>query len=271
VLLSEMLSLALFGSDTYVGTGPRYTWGGLYGGQIVAQAFRAAAFTVEPEFAPHSLRAYFIRPGEHTEPIRFEVDRIRNGRSFITRRVVARQAIGAILNLEASFQIAESGADIETITMPSVPAPDDLPGDSWSEAFERVTVPTSAIGGPPTAGAGRSTAWMRANGELGDDELVHRCALAYISDDLPTESVMAALPGVTPTRENHEQFFGASLDHSIWFHRPVHADLWHLHDFTCHSYCGGRGLSLGHVFSADGAHVATVAQEVLVRPRRPDA
>ena len=97
--ITEILTLADHGPDTYVGTGPKYPWGGLYGGQIVAQALRAAAATVDPAYRPHSLRAYFIRPGEHTEPIRFEVDRIRNGRSFITRRVVARQAIGAILNM----------------------------------------------------------------------------------------------------------------------------------------------------------------------------
>ena len=92
------------GPDTFVGEGPRYPWGGLFGGQIVAQAFNAAARTVDTGLGVHSLRAYFIRRGDHTEPIRFEVDRIRNGRSFATRRVVARQAIGAILNLEASFQ-----------------------------------------------------------------------------------------------------------------------------------------------------------------------
>ena len=103
----HMMALEPHGADTYVGVGPRYPWGGLYGGQIVAQALRAAGLTVEPEFLPHSLHAYFIRPGDHTEPIRFEVDRIRNGRSFVTRRVVARQSIGAIFNLAASFHVVE--------------------------------------------------------------------------------------------------------------------------------------------------------------------
>src|SRR6476659_10082617 len=108
--LSRLFDLESHGPDTFVGIGPRYPWGGLYGGQIVAQALRAASATVDEDKVVHSLRAYFIRRGDHTEPIRFEVDRIRNGRSFATRRVVARQAIGAILNLEASYQRSESSA-----------------------------------------------------------------------------------------------------------------------------------------------------------------
>src|SRR6187402_2356349 len=105
-----MMTLEQHGPDTYVGTGPRYPWGGLYGGQIVAQALRAACASVEDDMVVHSLRAYFIRRGDHAEPVRYEVDRIRNGRSFSTRRVVARQAVGAILNLEASYQRAEASA-----------------------------------------------------------------------------------------------------------------------------------------------------------------
>ena len=105
--LHALLNLANHGPDTFVGIGPQYPWGGLYGGQIVAQALRAAAATVDADMQPHSLRAYFIRRGDPDEPVRYEVDRIRNGRSFCTRRVVARQAVGAILNLEASFQLDE--------------------------------------------------------------------------------------------------------------------------------------------------------------------
>src|SRR5215813_533365 len=134
----RLFDLASHGPDTFVGVGPRYAWGGLYGGQIVAQALRAAAFTVEADFMPHSLRAYFIRRGDHEEPVRYEVDRIRNGRSFCTRRVVARQAIGAILNLEASFQAVEPSVDVETVKMPAdLPAPDTLVSDSWSDMFQR--------------------------------------------------------------------------------------------------------------------------------------
>ena len=121
MLLSEMLELSDHGPDVFVGAGPQYPWGGLYGGQIVTQALWAAGRTVDEEMAPHSIRAYFIRRGDHTEPIRFEVDRIRNGRSFSTRRVVARQAVGAILNLEASFQRPEPSADIQSVSMANVP------------------------------------------------------------------------------------------------------------------------------------------------------
>ena len=125
--LSRLFDLEPHGPDTFVGIGPRYPWGGLYGGQIVAQALRAAAGTVDTGLSVHSLRSYFIRRGDHTEPIRFEVDRIRNGRSFSTRRVIARQAVGAILNLEASFQTPEAFRDLQTITMdPGVPSPESL-------------------------------------------------------------------------------------------------------------------------------------------------
>ena len=260
----RLFDLEAHGADTFVGIGPRYPWGGLYGGQIVAQALRAAANTVESDLEVHSLRAYFIRRGDHTEPIRFEVDRIRNGRSFATRRVIARQAIGAILNLEASFQRPEESFDLQAIVMESgVPEPDSLVAEPFTESADRRFVPrTWSPPGGAGVGAGRSLAWMKVNAPLGDDQLLHRCWLAYLSDDLPTDVTRAA------TDIADSDMFAASLDHSIWFHRPVQADQWHLHDFACHSYGGGRGLAIGHVFSADGVHVATVAQEVLLRGRR---
>ncbi len=267
-----MFELAPHGADVYVGTGPQYPWGGLYGGQIVAQALRAASLSVDTDLEPHSIRAYFIRRGDHTEPIRYEVDRIRNGRSFATRRVVARQAVGAILNAESSFQRPERAAAIQTIVMPDVPEPDSAANDSWTSTLSRVKVPIDAVGGAPRDGAGRTVMWMKVNEELGDPadaeaQLVHRCWLAYLSDDLPTESVIAAHP-IGNDDEAHESLFCASLDHTIWFHRPLRADRWHLYDFSCHHYVGGRGLSIGHVFVDDGTHVATVAQEVLVRDAR---
>jgi acyl-CoA thioesterase-2 len=127
----------------------------LYGGQIVAQALRAAAISVDSELEPHSIRAYFIRRGDHSEPVRYEVDRIRNGRSFATRRVVARQAIGAILNAESSFQRPERAAAVQTVMMPEVPEPDDLAQDSWTAAHDRAAVPPDQIGPPGRDGAGR--------------------------------------------------------------------------------------------------------------------
>jgi acyl-CoA thioesterase-2 len=261
--LGRLFDLESHGADTFVGIGPRYPWGGLYGGQIVAQALRAAAATVESDLQVHSLRSYFIRRGDHTEPIRFEVDRIRNGRSFSTRRVVARQAVGAILNLEASFQRPEPSIDLQTIAMPAgVPHPDSLQSDPWSPLTDRRFVPHAWSSSIPGVGTGRTLAWVKVNAALGDDQLLHRCWLAYLSDDFPTDAVRAA------TEIHDEGRFTASLDHTIWFHRPVRADNWHLHDFSCHNFVGGRGLAIGHVFSPEGVHVATVAQEVLMRGRR---
>lgn len=268
--LRQLFDLEAHGADTYVGVGPRYPWGGLYGGQIVAQALRAAAFTVEPDLEPHSLRAYFIRRGDHTEPIRFEVDRLRNGRSFSTRRVVARQAVGAILNLEASFQRPEEAPEVQTIDAPhGLPTPDSLEGTSWTESFDRRWVPADALVEPVRTGTGRTAAWMRVADELGDDQLLQRCWLAYLSDDLPTDAVVRAHPIYGELGDGAwEHVMSASLDHTVWFHRPVRADRWHLHEFTCHHVVGGRGLALGQIFDEQGVHVATVAQEVLMRDRR---
>ena len=272
IVLISMFELSSHGTDVHVGEGPRYPWGGLYGGQIVAQALRAAAISVDPELEPHSIRAYFIRRGDHTEPVRYEVDRIRNGRSFATRRVVARQPIGAILNAESSFQRPERAAAFQTVTMPDVPAAEALDEDSWAPTFARVMVPADRVAGGAREGTGRAVAWMRVNDDLGDPhdasaQLLHRCWLAYLSDDMPTDSVIRAHP-IADDPEARESLFCASLDHTIWFHRSLRADRWHLYDFSCHHYVGGRGLSVGHVFEADGTHVATVAQEVLVRDAR---
>ncbi len=269
-----MFELAAHGPDTFVGSGPRYPWGGLYGGQIVAQSLRAGRATVEDGFDAHSIRAYFIRRGDHTEPVRYEVDRIRNGRTFVTRRVVARQAVGAILNAECSFQRPEPSPGYQTIEMPPVPGPDELEETSWAESFARCFVPANRLPDGPAgrAPAGRVIAWMKVDTEIGelDDpttNVLHQCWLAYLSDDLPNDSIRASHP-VAHDEAESEHFFGTSLDHTMWFHRPGRADRWHLHDFSCHHFVGGRGLSIGHVFDADGLHVATVAQEVLLRDRR---
>lgn len=269
-IVADVFDLQSHGPDTFVGEGPRYPWGGLYGGQIVAQALRAAAFTVDPEFAPHSIRAYFIRRGDHTEPVRYEVDRIRNGRSFVTRRVVARQAVGAILNAECSFQVFEDSAAIQAVEMPSVPGPDGLDDTSFSDRFDRRFVDDRDVIGPPRDGLGRVVAWMRATDAFADvDEgpCLHQCWLAYISDDLPTDTVRAAHRAAWQG-DPDVHLSGTSLDHTIWFHRPLRSDQWHLYDFSCHHYVGARGLSIGHVFTQGGEHVATVAQEVLLREPR---
>ncbi len=256
-----MMTLEQHGPDTYVGTGPSYPWGGLYGGQIVAQSLRAAAATVDPGFLVHSLHAYFIRTGDASQPIRFEVDRLRNGRSFVTRQVVARQPVGAIFTVAVSFQTPEGGPEVQTATMRDVPGPDAGTSETWSAVFDRRFVPNDE--------PGRATAWLKMTTPMGDDPLLHACALAYESDDLPTDAVVSLHPDRPAHRDfEHYPFFSASLDHSIWFHRPFRADEWLLHDLTSHALMSSRGLALGHVFTADGLHVATVTQEALLRPSR---
>lgn len=256
-----MMDLEQHGPDTWVGVGPRYPWGGLYGGQIVAQALRAAAHSVEPHFLVQSLHAYFIRLGDADEPIRFEVDRLRNGRTFATRRVVARQATGAILNLDASFQVPEEGPSVQTASLGDVPGPDSLAPTSWTPVFDRRVVPS---GGAP----GRSTAWLKMTEPLGDDHVLQACGLAYLSDDIPTDAVVAQHPDRPPAGSEEYPFFSASLDHAIWFHGPVRSDEWQLQDFTCHGLLSSRGLAVGNVFDTSGRHLATVAQEVLLRAAR---
>ena len=187
----DMFELTSHGADTWVGTGPRYPWGGLYGGQIVAQALRAASMSTDEGFIPHSIRAYFIRPGDHTEPVRYEVDRIRNGRSFLTRRVVARQAIGAILNAECSFQRPSESIDVQTISMPKVPAPETLEQTSFSREFDRCFIPSEALVSSDRPDDGRVAAWIRVTRDLAastEDSLVHRYWLAYTSDGMKHRS-----------------------------------------------------------------------------------
>jgi acyl-CoA thioesterase-2 len=259
----EMMQLEPHGPDTFVGTGPQYPWGGLYGGQIIAQGLRAAALTVDSQFRLHSLHAYFIRLGDASQPIRFEVDRIRNGRSFVTRRVVVRQAAGAILNMSASFHVPEDGPYVQTERLPEVDLPDTLTEDSWSPLFGRRSLRDDIA-------AGRVGAWLRLTEDLGDDPVLNACALAYLSDDLPTEAVVARHPQRPPRDATYRSFWNASLDHSIWFHQPLRADAWHLHDFTCRGLVRNLGTSVGSIFDEAGRHVATVAQEVLIRPARED-
>lgn len=273
--LAELLSLTPHGVDTYVGDGHRYPWGGLYGGHIVAQALRAAGYSVDPGFAVHSVRAYFIRRGDQGEPVRYEVDRIRNGRSFATRRVVARQSGGAILNLEASFQTHEAGPDRRFVRPPAgLPAPESLPPSAWESGFDRRLVPADAVDRSDALGEGRCLAWMRALGDPGDDPVMHGCIVAYLSDDLPTDAVYRVHPAIAPRLGGPPGTdlgaYSASLDHTVWFHRPVRADEWHLYEATCVTLVGNRGLTIGTVFDAQGHQVATVAQEVLIRDARAE-
>ena len=260
---AQMMALEPHGPDTFVGVGPSYPWGGLYGGQIVAQALRAASLTVgDADYRVHSLHAYFIRLGDASQPIRFEVDRVRDGRNFCTRRVIARQSGGAILTLASSYQTREDAPDVQTAALRPIPQPDTLPSETWSPVFDRRFVPSGDV-------PGRATGWLRMSGAVGDDPALQACALAYQSDDMPTDAVVGLHPD-RPVERNLEEypFFSASLDHAIWFHRDLAADDWHVYDFQCHGLLSSRGLALGHLFTTDGEHVATVTQEVLLRNAR---
>ncbi|MGI9603835.1 MAG: acyl-CoA thioesterase [Acidimicrobiales bacterium] len=255
----ELMHLEPHGPDTFVGVSPTYPWGRVYGGQVVAQGLLGAIRTVDEQYRLHSVHAYFIRGGDSDEPIRYEVDRIRNGRSFVTRRVVARQSNGAILNLSASFHIDEAQADVQTATPPEgIPAPDDCKIEDWGTLLERRPIPND----PTTS---RRAAWVRVKGPVGDDPVMQTCALAYASDDLPTDAASADHPDLPTDGHFGEQFMGASLDHAVWFHRPAPADEWQLHVIDGHGLTGGRGLAFGHVFALDGRHIASISQEILLR------
>ena len=249
----------------------------VFGGQVAGQALVAAARTVEAETRVHSLHAYFLRPGDGRIPILYEVQRIRDGLSFTTRRVTAIQNGRAIFSLSASFQVPEDGFD-HSATIPDVPDPEGLPdlaqrwaeiapgpGDrpigldlpfdlrncDWSLADrERELPPFQRI-------------WMKATGRLPDDPVLHACVLTYASDMTLLDT--ALLPhGLGPV----DNVFMASLDHAMWFHRPFRADEWLLYAQDTPSASGGRGFARGDVFAADGKLAVTVVQEGLIRPPR---
>lgn len=260
--LSRVFALEPHGPDTYVAESPPYPWGRIYGGLVVAQALWAATQTVRVEHSVHSLHAYFILGGELGEPVRYEVDRVRNGRSFTTRRVVARQSAGAILTLECSFQRFEEGAESQPLAMPAgVPGPDSLPR-VYDAGLDRCEAPN------PRAHPG-SLVWGRFPLPLGDDARLHYCALAYLSDMNPMDAVSNSRAGGPPSGvPGSSDWMGASLDHAVWFHRPVRADDWLLMDLTGHGLIRTRGLATGQVFDRAGVHVATIAQEGLLRPKK---
>ncbi len=260
-----LMELEDHGPDTWIGVSPPYPWGArIYGGQVVAQALNAALRTVADEYRPHSLHAYFIRPGDVKEPVRYEVDRLRDGRSFCTRAVVARQAGGAILNLSASFQIDEDEAEVQTARMPLVPDPDDMTPTrpDWPWIMVRRQLPSYT-------GAGQAIGWVRLIDKLPDDPRLHACGIAFTSDTFQFGAARSIHPLQVPPEQYMEAFMGASLDHAVWFHRAQRADEWHLYDWDCHGLVGARGMTVGNLFSPTGTQVATVAQELLLRRRRP--
>ena len=257
--LRTLLELDPLKPDAFLGTGPNLGWGRIYGGQVVAQALRAASLTVDAPHRPHSLHAYFVRAGDERQPVLYEVERVRDGRSFTTRQVVAYQAGGAILNLIASFQAEEEGDDVQSVRPPQVPPPDSVETPQDTDLFFDGRL--LSRGRDPEA---HGLCWMRSDEDLGDDPMVHACALAYLTDEYPLS--VAILPH--PLGDRWDHLMTASLDHAVWFHRPCRADEWLLFDLEGHGVANARGLAIARVFTADGTHVASVAQEGLVRRAR---
>ena len=253
-------------------------------GQVAGQALVAAGRTVERGIV-HSLHAFFLRPGDPKVPIVYQVDRIRDGKTFTTRRAVAIQHGQAIFHLSASFQPLEDGPD-HAAAMPEAPAPDSLPtteermarleGKVHPEVWKWLTrdrpIEVRSVGDHdpfhPRPREPRQMVWIRAAGELPDQPLlVHQCLVAYASDLTLLDT--ATLPHAIPW--NDPSYVMASLDHAMWFHRPFRADEWLLYVQESPSAHGARGFTTGNLFTRDGRLVVSVAQEGLVRPVRPKA
>ncbi|RSM61008.1 acyl-CoA thioesterase II [Amycolatopsis sp. WAC 01376] len=271
--LVALLDLEKIEENIFRGVSPAHSPVRVFGGQVAGQALVAAGRTVPEERKVHSLHAYFIRGGDPSVPIVYEVDRIRDGRSFTTRRVVGIQHGKAIFSLSASFQKDEGGIE-HSEGMPDVPDPESLPtlqeraeGYFMGNLDRPRPIDLRYVNDPPwvTRKSGerpaRNQVWMRADGKLPDQQLLHVCVLTYASDMTLLDSVLAR-HGVY---WDLDKVIGASLDHALWFHRPFRADEWFLYDSASPTASGARGLATGRFFAADGTHIATVVQEGLLR------
>jgi acyl-CoA thioesterase-2 len=249
----------------------------VFGGQVAGQALVAAGRTVPEDRPVHSLHAYFIRPGDPTVPLIYLVERVRDGRSFTTRRVSAIQHGKTIFTLSASFQRHEEGVE-HAEPMPVVPPPEDIPttaermeklfGPSVQDWFGGNPIDIRHIGPltyeaerDPALRTSRNLVWLRADGELPDDPLLHVCVVTYASDMTLLDSVLLAnglswMDGRTT---------GASLDHAMWFHRPFRADRWLLYAQDSPVASGARGLARGEMYTSEGELVLSVVQEGLIR------
>ncbi|ARH91304.1 MULTISPECIES: acyl-CoA thioesterase [Streptomyces] len=288
--LLDLLALERIEQDIFRGQSRPSVVPRVFGGQVAAQALVAAGRTVPADRPPHSLHAYFLRPGDPGAPIVYTVDRIRDGRSFTTRRVVAVQHGQPIFHLSASFQAYEEGLEHQE-PMPPAPDPLELPTAAemlprHAERFlapgvaERLLEARAAIDlryadEPPyvTVGAPRdprSQVWFRTQGKLDDDGDIPRplldiCLVTYVSDMTLLDSILLAHGrGGWAVGD----VVGASLDHAMWFHRPLRADEWLLYDQESPTAQGGRGLGQGRIFTADGQLAASVIQEGVIRVPR---
>jgi acyl-CoA thioesterase-2 len=258
--LMRLFELTPLDDDVWSGISPSSGWGRLYGGQVASQALRAASLTVEPGRLAHSVHAYFILPGHEGVDLRLEVQRTRDGRSFSTRHVRAKQDDRTILEMIASFHADEDELDWQPEPPADLVPPDELrPLDvpQLEAVFRSFDIrPTSLRGGGlfPLV----RPFWVRINEDLPEDPTIHECLLLHISDMSLVETARA--PGATKFLEA-----GASLDHAMWFHRPARADEWLLYSVEPTSNYGGRGLAKATLRTEDGSLVATVAQEALLR------
>jgi acyl-CoA thioesterase II len=280
--LLDLLDLEQIEADIFRGRSPDERVQRVFGGQVAGQALVAAGRTVPADRPVHSLHAYFIRPGDPAVPLVYIVDRVRDGRSFTTRRVSVIQHGKTIFTLSASFQHPEPGPE-HAVPMPDVAPPDAVPPNSerlekllgpLDPSFERMLKNNPIelrVLGPLTVEAQHdpslrtpsNTVWLRVNGELPDDPLLHVCLMTYASDMTLLDSVLLAhglswMDGRT---------IGASLDHAMWFHRPFRADRWLLYAQESPVASGARGLARGQVFTRDGELVVSVVQEGLIRTR----
>ena len=275
--LVKVLDLEAIEVNIFRGRSPQVSHQRVFGGQVAGQALVAAGRTVDADRAVHSLHSYFIRPGDPKVPIVYTVERARDGRSFSIRRVTAIQHAEPIFVLAASFQLRQGGIDHQA-PMPDVLLPDELPTleeryagyDEVAAWFERVPRPFELryVDDPPWVqrwhgprGDGPHRIWLRADGRLPDDPLIHVCALTFASDLTLVETVLVhhgLAIGLDPV-------VTASLDHAMWFHRPFRADEWFLYDMASPSASGGRGLAMGKIFALDGRHIVSVVQEAMLR------
>lgn len=273
--LVSLLDLELLDTDLFRGRQPDTVRQRVYGGQVAAQALIAATRTVDPAYQVHSLHSYFLLPGDYQVPIIYDVERIRDGRSFLTRRVMARQHGRPIYYQTLNFHRAEEGYEHQDV-MPEVAPPeqgldlmelmqergaDDGLSKEWAALAVRWLGNSRHGLEPDPMHPSQTRLWIRIDGRLSDDPIEHLATFAYASD----VSLLGAALAAHDTDPTKVQM--ASLDHTIWFHRPFRADEWWLYDQWSPSAGGGRGLSLGRVFTRDGSLVATVAQEGLIRPR----
>ncbi len=275
--LVEVLDLEPIEVNIFRGVSPEEDRQRIFGGQVAGQALVAAARTVAPDRRVHSLHAYFLRAGDPKVPVLYEVERLRDGGSFTTRRVAAIQHGKVIFNLSASFQVAEEGFD-HAFAMPEVPPPDDLPTmrerltmagiemAPWIDRPRPIDIRHVDWPEPGNARAGEPTqrVWLRADGRLPDDPNIHACIVAWASDMTLLDTSVLPHGGLY----NVDELLMASLDHAMWFHRSFRADDWLLYAQDSPNAGGGRGLSRGLVFTREGTLVATVMQEGLVRTVR---